>query len=207
MARLDYPAIVQELIQQLRRLPGVGPRSAERMTIWLLKHGQDCSRQLQGALAEAVERVGFCPTCGFYAQDAECGLCSDTRRDASSLCVVEQSSDILSIERTGAFQGHYHALGGRLSPLEQVGPEDLRIEELLVRARQPEVTEVVLALAADVEGESTSAYLAGRLASLPVRITRLAHGLPAGGGLEYADELTLQHAFRGRTVMGNGEVP
>lgn len=201
MAKIDYPPAVQNLIRQLRRLPGVGPRSAERMAVWLLRHGGECFGALSEALIETQSRIAPCAECGFYVQDEVCLVCDNGHRDSTQLCVVEQAADILSIERTGAFKGLYHTLGGRLSPLEHVGPGDLRISELLGRIRRGGVQEVILALSADVEGESTSSYLAERLQEFELSVTRIAHGLPVGGGLEYVDDLTLQHAFSGRAPL------
>ena len=206
MTRIDHPEPLKRLAVQLRRLPGIGPRGAERIALWLLG-GTDRTRpsDLAGAVTQAAEAVHPCPQCGFLTDETMCGICADESRAAGPLCVVEQATDILPLERTGAFRGRYHALGGRLSPLDHVGPDNLRIPALLARCRAaPAPVEVILALGADVEGEATARYLAELLhaefKSLPV--TRIAQGLPAGGGLESADELTLSRALTGRVAMG-----
>lgn len=206
MTRIDHPEPLKRLAVQLRRLPGIGPRGAERIALWLLGE-TDRTRpgDLAAAVTQAAEAVHPCPQCGFLTDEPMCGICADESRAAGPLCVVEQATDILPLERTGAFRGRYHALGGRLSPLDHVGPDDLRIPALLARCRAtPAPVEVILALGADVEGEATARYLAELLhaefAALPV--TRIAQGLPAGGGLESADELTLSRALTGRVAMG-----
>jgi recombination protein RecR len=198
MARADYPLPVTELIEELKRLPGVGPRSAERMALWLLQS----SKAQPGALAEAIlsaaSNVTSCPECGFFATVEGCPVCSDQGRERAKLCVVEQATDVLPIERSGAFKGLYHCLGGKLSPLDDVTPDDLRIGLLVKRLeRLPEV-EIILALSADVEGEATVNYLCDLLESRDCSLTRLAQGLPAGGNLEHADALTVARAFEGR---------
>ena len=206
MTRIDHPESLKRLAVQLRRLPGIGPRGAERIALWLLG-GKDRTRpaDLAAAVEEAAESVHPCPQCGFLTDAPICAICADDSRAAGPLCVVEHATDILPLERTGVFRGRYHALGGRLSPLDHVGPDDLRIPALLVRCRAtPSPSEVILALGADVEGEATSRYLAEILHDdfprLPV--TRIAQGLPAGGGLESADELTLSRALSGRVAIG-----
>jgi len=199
MARIDYPEEVRELVGELKRLPGIGPRSAERIAIWLLQHPKADAVALAGALQKARERVDACPRCGFFATAAGCPVCSDGKRDERLLCVVEQATDVVPIERSGAFKGRYHCLGGRLSPLDNVRPEDLRINGLLRRIEELDAeVEVILALAADVEGEATANYLAELLRGRGCSISRIAQGLPAGGGLEHADELTLVRAIEGR---------
>lgn len=207
MTKVDYPEEIRALIAQLKRLPGIGPRSAERIALWLLRSPQSPAGSLALALTHAAERVFLCPVCGFFAsRQGGCQLCQDESRDASAVCVVEQSTDILPLERTGVYHGQYHVLHGRISPLDNIGPEDLRIGELLNRLQHASVTEVILATGSDVEGEATSNYLATLLrgAHPGVHITRLAQGLPAGGGLESADELTLLRALSGRrNVHGN----
>lgn len=177
-------------------MPGIGPRSAERMALWFLEDGERASA-LAEALHDARTQVCHCAGCGFFSMTEICGICADDERE-NLLCVVERATDILPIERSGAFHGHYHALGGRLSPLEHVGPEDLRIGELMDRLDRHPFSEVILALNTDVEGEATANYLAEMLASRALRVTRLAQGMPAGGGLEHADELTLARALTGR---------
>lgn len=199
MKRADFPQPVRELISELKQLPGVGPRSAERIAVWLLQHPKARPEDLATAIGEADRRVEDCPVCGFFATAEGCGICSDESRDALSLCVVEQATDVLPLERSGAFRGRYHCLGGKLSPLDRVTPEDLRIPQLLRRLDSIEgEAEVILALGSDVEGEATANYLADLLRSRNCRLTRIAQGLPAGGGLEHADELTLMRALQGR---------
>jgi recombination protein RecR len=201
MAQADFPEPVRLLIGELKRLPGIGPRGAERIAIWLLQSPKADVPALAGALAAAKQAVVECARCGFFATADGCVLCDDPRRDGRVLCVVEQATDVLPLERSGAFRGHYHCLGGKLSPLDRVSPEDLRIPALLARLPDEPAegrTEVILALGSDVEGEATANYLADLLRPRNCRITRIAQGLPAGGGLEHADELTLMRALQGR---------
>ncbi len=199
MARADYPDAVRHLVDELKRLPGVGARSAERIAIWLLQHPKAEPLALSSALQRAKEEIISCPRCGFFATANDCSICDDSSRDDSLLCVVEQATDILPLERSGAFKGRYHCLGGKLSPLDQVSPEDLRIPGLLRRIEDAPVRiEVILALGADVEGEATANYLADLLRGKNCSTSRIAQGLPAGGGLEHADELTLLRAMQGR---------
>ncbi|MFD2256321.1 recombination mediator RecR [Luteolibacter algae] len=199
MARADFPAPVKDLIAGLKRLPGIGPRSAERMAVWLLQNKKAEPLALAEAIVAARNQVIACPVCGFFATRELCEICADTRRDDSLLCVIEQATDVLPLERSGAFKGRYHCLGGKLSPLDRVSPEDLNIAGLMERIAVVEgEMEIILALGADVEGEATSNYLADMLRGKPVKITRIAQGLPAGGGLEHADELTLLRALQGR---------
>lgn len=200
MKPADYPEPFRQLVMELRRLPGVGPRSAERMALWLLEDVERPSA-LAVSLAAARDGVRPCGACGFFATEEMCVICRDDGRE-ELLCVVERATDILPIERSGAFRGRYHALGGRLSPLEHVGPEDLRLSELMGRLERGNFTEVILALSTDVEGEATANYLADLLAPRGVRVSRLAQGMPAGGGLEHADELTLARAMTGRHRAG-----
>jgi len=196
----DYPGPFRDLVRELRRLPGVGPRSAERMALWMLED-QERPSTLSGVLNAARDGVQQCGQCGFFAVEETCEICRDENREPL-LCVVERATDILPIERSGAFRGRYHALGGRLSPLEHVGPEDLRLSVLSARLEGGAFTEVILALSTDVEGEATANYLADFLAACGVKISRLAQGMPAGGGLEHADELTLARAMSGRQIAG-----
>jgi len=198
MARADFPLPVRNLVAELKRLPGIGPRSAERMAVWLLQHKKAEPLVLAEALVEAHGKIIACPVCGFFATRETCGICSDPKRDDTILCVVEQATDVLPLERSGAFKGRYHCLGGKLSPLDRVSPEDLNIPELLRRVEAGGEMEIILALGADVEGEATSNYLADMLRGKSARVTRIAQGLPAGGGLEHADELTLIRALQGR---------
>jgi recombination protein RecR len=199
----DYPEPFTALVRELRRLPGVGPRSAERMALWLLE-----DRERPTAFAEALgmarDGLRHCTECGFFSVEEICVICAEDGRE-SLLCVVERATDILPIERSGAFRGRYHALGGRLSPLEHVGPEDLRLGELTARLDRGAFTEVILALSTDVEGEATANYLVEILAPRGVRVSRLAQGMPAGGGLEHADELTLARALVGRRQTGSDQ--
>ncbi len=195
---LDYPIALQSLILQLKRLPGIGSRSAERMSLWLLQQPTGALAALAEVLVLVEREIHPCPSCGFFATPEGCAICSSPDRDVRLLCIVEQPTDILPIERTGAFRGHYHALGGRLAPLDNVGPEDLRIGELMERIRDGAFEEVVLATSADVAGEATANYLAEILRSSKVRLTRLAQGMPVGGGLDTADSLTLHRAFQHR---------
>ena len=207
MSRIDYPDEIRALIAQLRRLPGIGPRSAERIALWLLRSRQRPAADLASALTAAADGVKLCGACGFFAGAADgCRLCGDPARDRRQLCVVEQSTDILPLERTGVYHGLYHALQGRISPLDNVGPEDLRVGELLERLGHGVVEEVILATGSDVEGEATAHYLAEliREAAPRVGLSRLAQGLPAGGGLESADELTLLRALSGRRTLTAG---
>ena len=182
-------------------MPGVGPRSAERIALWMVQAKGNQPEDIAGAITASRQSVRSCARCGFFAMEAICVICSDTSRGVDQLCVVEQATDILPLEKTGAFRGRYHALGGRISPLDHVGPDDLRIKELLARIEEEKFREIILALAADVEGEATTNYLAELLKPFPMTITRIAHGLPAGGGLESADELTLYQALAGRTEL------
>ena len=199
MSRADFPDPVRELIGELKRLPGIGPRSAERIAVWLLQSPKADAAALAGALRNAKETIRPCPVCGFFATATGCGICDDPKRDGRILCVVEQATDVLPLERSGVFLGRYHCLGGKLSPLDRVSPEDLNIPSLLRRIdATTEEIEVVLALGSDVEGEATANYLAELLRGKNCRLTRIAQGLPAGGGLEHADELTLMRAMQGR---------
>lgn len=198
MAEIHYPKEVLELVGELKRLPGIGSRSAERIAIWMLQHPKGNSASLAEVLERSRKEVVSCGVCGFFATSEGCPSCDATGRDENLFCVVEQPVDVLPIERSGVFRGRYHCLGGRLSPLDDVGPEDLRIPELLERVRTAEGAEVILATAVDVEGEATAGYLTELLKAHDCRVTRLAQGLPAGGGLEFADELTLTRAFEGR---------
>ncbi len=196
MAGIDYPEVVKQLMLELKQLPGIGQRSAERIAIWLLQHPKARPLQLAEALHAARAAVQPCGRCGFFATAGGCPVCSAPQRDDALLCVVEQATDIVALERSGAYRGRYHCLGGRLSPLNNVRPDDLRIPQLLERAGAG--VEVILALGADFEGDATASYLAGLLRGRGCRITRIAQGLPAGGGLEQADELTLVRALEGR---------
>ena len=201
MGRADYPEPVSALIEELRQLPGVGPRSAERIALWILQNAKANPGKLSEALQTAAREVTACGTCGFFATMAGCPVCSDEKRDRSQLCVVEQATDVLPIERSGAYRGMYHCLDGKLSPLDNVTPDDLRLGSLIRRIEEINGVEVILAVGADVEGEATANYLAELLDGKECRVTRLAQGLPAGGDLEHADALTLSRAFEGRRKL------
>lgn len=206
MSKVDYPEELRHLITQLKRLPGVGPRSAERIALWLLRSPQSPSADLAKSLTTAQAEVLLCPLCGFFASRAAgCMLCDNPARDTTTLCVIEQPTDILPLERTGAFKGQYHALHGRLSPLDNIGPDDLRIPALIQRLRSGAIHEIILATGSDVEGEATANYLtqAITLACPTLTISRLAQGLPAGGGLDSADDLTLYRALSGRRTLSS----
>lgn len=202
MPFIDYPAPIRELILQMKSLPGLGPRSAERLTLWLMGRGVSRLGELARALDQLQDRVKMCSECGFFTEkDQVCQLCHDDKRELHLLCVVEQAADVLRLERTGAYKGMYHVLGGKLSPLDNITPDDLRIDDLVRRARELATTEVILALGADVEGEATANYLADALRHSGIHVTRLAQGMPAGGGLDHVDEMTLHHALSGRRKM------
>ncbi len=195
------PESLTSLIASLTRLPGIGPRSAEGIALHLIQGEETEVQQLADNLLRARERVRFCDVCGALTEKSPCDLCTDTRREAALVCIVERPVDIISLEKSGTFRGKYHVLGGKISPLGGVGPEDLRIGELEKRLSQEPIREVVIALSTDVEGDATSFYLAKRLARQGLKITRIAHGLPAGTGLEFADELTLSRALEGRREL------
>ncbi len=182
-------------------MPGVGPRSAERIALWMVQSRADQPAQIAAAIAAVRQSIRPCARCGFFATAEVCEICQDPARATDLLCVVEQATDILPLERTSAFRGVYHALGGRISPLDHVGPEDLSIRQLRERVEKGAFSEIIFALAADVEGEATTNYLVELFKGKPVRLSRIAHGLPAGGGLESADELTLYQALSGRRPL------
>ncbi|WP_264031283.1 recombination mediator RecR [Cellulosimicrobium sp. SH8] len=197
-----YEGAVQDLIDELGRLPGVGPKSAQRIAFHLLAADASDVRRLADALTEVKARVRFCETCGNVAESEQCRICADPRRSPEVICVVEEPKDVVAIERTREFRGRYHVLGGAINPIENVGPGDLRIAELMTRLADGQVTEVILATDPNVEGEATATYLARMLGPMGLRVTRLASGLPVGGDLEYADEVTLGRAFEGRRLVG-----
>ncbi|HCP91266.1 MAG TPA: recombination protein RecR [Spartobacteria bacterium] len=201
MRKTEYPAALRDLIAQLRTMPGVGPRSAERIALWIIQARGDQPEQIARAIIDTRRAIHPCKLCGYFTTAEICEICADSSRAVDLLCVVEQSTDILPLEKTGAFRGRYHSLGGRISPLDHIGPEDLRIKELLDRVEKEKFSEIIFALAADVEGEATTNYLVDLLKNKPVTLTRIAHGLPAGGALESADELTLYQALSGRTKL------
>jgi recombination protein RecR len=197
-----YAQPVQELIDELGRLPGVGPKSAQRIAFHLLKVEKVDALRLAQAIAEAKDRVTFCDQCFNIAEGGSCGLCTDDRRDPTILCVVEEPRDIVAVEKTQEFNGRYHVLQGAISPIEGIGPEQLRIRELLARIEREGVAEVILCTNPNLEGEATAMYLGRLLKDLQVKVTRIASGLPVGGDLEYADELTLGRALEGRREVG-----
>ena len=196
-----YEGPVQDLIDELGRLPGIGPKSAQRISFHLLDADKDEVQQLVEAITTVKTSVSFCVICGNVTEQEECAICRDARRDRSVICVVEESKDVMAIERTRSYRGLYHVLGGAISPLQGVGPDQLRIRELMTRLSDETVQEIVLAMDPNLEGEATSTYLTRMLKTLGIRVTRLASGLPVGGDLEYADEVTLGRAFEGRTVV------
>ena len=196
-----YEGAVQDLIDELGRLPGVGPKGAQRIAFYLLAADPVDVRRLVSALTEVKERVRFCTVCGNVTEDEQCRICRDPRRDLTILCVVEEPKDVVAIEKTREFRGRYHVLGGAISPIEGIGPDDLRIRELMVRLADGVVSELIVATDPNLEGEATATYLARLVKPLGLRVTRLASGLPVGGDLEYADEVTLGRAFQGRRLL------
>jgi recombination protein RecR len=198
-----YEGVVQDLIDELGRLPGIGPKGAQRIAFHILAAEPADVTALADALREVKERVRFCVTCGNITEEEQCRICADPRRDLTILCVVEEPKDVVAIERTREFRGTYHVLGGAISPIEGVGPDDLRIRELLARLADGTVTEVILATDPNLEGEATATYLARLIGPMEISVSRLASGLPVGGDLEYADEITLGRAFAGRRRLGS----
>ena len=196
-----YDGVVQDLIDALGRLPGIGPKSAQRIAFHLLSADPTDVRHLVETIQIVKEKVRFCEVCGNVAEGDRCRICLDSRRSADVLCVVEEAKDVVAIERTREFRGRYHVLGGAIDPMAGIGPDDLRIKDLLIRLGDETVKEVILATDPNIEGEATATYLARILAPLGVKVTRLASGLPVGGDLEYADEVTLGRAFEGRRVV------
>jgi recombination protein RecR len=199
---VHYPEPVARLIDALQRLPGIGPKTAQRMTFYLLKRPVEEVRELAEALVAVKERIVYCQTCFNVTDQDPCRICADPARDGRLICVVEEPNDLLAMERTGEYRGRYHVLLGALSPLDGIGPEDLKVRELLARLDSGGTTEVILATNPNVEGEATALYLAKLLRPLGVRVTRIARGLPVGGDLEYADQVTLSKALEGRREMG-----
>jgi recombination protein RecR len=193
-----YEGVVQDLIDELGRLPGVGPKSAQRIAFHILAADPADVQRLGDALREVKEKVRFCTICGNVAEEDQCRICRDPRRDLTILCVVEEPKDVVAIEKTREFKGRYHVLGGAISPIEVIGPDDLRIRELMSRLSDTTIVEVILATDPNLEGEATATYLARMISPLEVAVSRLASGLPVGGDLEYADEVTLGRAFEGR---------
>jgi recombination protein RecR len=193
-----YEGIVQDLIDELGRLPGIGPKSAQRIAFHILAAEPADVMRLANVMREVKEKVRFCSICGNVAEQEQCRICLDSRRDLTVLCVVEEPKDVVAIEKTREFRGRYHVLGGAISPIEGIGPDDLRIRELIARLSDGAITEVILATDPNLEGEATATYLARLIGPLGVAVSRLASGLPVGGDLEYADEVTLGRAFEGR---------
>ena len=196
-----YEGVIQELIDELGQLPGIGPKGAQRIAFHILQADPADVARLAAALTEVKARVKFCQTCGNVADGDLCKICMDPRRDPTAICVVEEPKDVVAIERTREFRGRYHVLGGAISPMDGIGPGDLRIRELLVRLGSGEVTEVIIATDPNIEGEATATYLTRFLKEVGITVTRLASGLPVGGDLEYADEVTLGRAFEGRRAV------
>ena len=199
MASLPKP--LEALVAELNRLPGIGPRSAERLALHLIQADTAVAKRLAGVLVESRQQIVQCDQCGGLAEKTPCAICANPARDERVLCVVERAVDILNVEKSGAFRGRYHVLGGKISPMNGVGPEELRVDALEHRLEKGGIDEVIIALGTDVEGDATSHYLAKRLTKRDVEVSRIAHGLPAGTGLEYADELTLSQALEGRREL------
>ena len=196
-----YEGAIQEFIDELGRLPGVGPKSAQRIAFHILQSESVDIQRLVEAIREVKEKVKFCEICGNVSEDVQCRICRDPKRELHAICVVEESKDVQAIEKTREFRGRYHVLGGAISPIEGIGPENLRIKELMTRLADGAVTEVILATDPNLEGEATATYLARLIKPLGLTVTRLASGLPVGGDLEYADEVTLGRAFEGRRTI------
>ncbi len=198
-----FDGAIADLIAELGRLPGVGPKSAQRIAFHILQADEQDIRQLSDAMIAVKEKVRFCVDCGNVSEADLCVVCSDTRRDRSMICVVEEPKDVVAVERTREYRGIYHVLGGAISPIDGVGPDDLRVRELMTRLADGTVNEVVIATDPNLEGEATATYLARLLGPLGMTVSRLASGLPVGGDLEYADEVTLGRAFAGRRQVAN----
>jgi recombination protein RecR len=196
-----YEGPIQELIDELSRLPGIGPKSAQRLAFYIVKAPADEAKRLAEALLDAKEKIFFCRECGNVAEGELCRICRDPRRDATVICVVEEPKDAATVEKAGVIKGRYHVLGGAISPLDGIGPDDLRVQQLLDRVERNGVKEVILATNPNLEGNATAMYVAALVKPLGVRVTRLASGLPVGGDLEYADEITLSQALEGRREM------
>ena len=196
-----YEGPIQDLVDELNRLPGIGPKSAQRLAFHIVKSAGDDARRLADAIVQAKERVRFCRECFGVSEGELCKICADPSRDGDTICVVEEPKDVSVLERSGAIKGRYHVLGGAISPMQGIGPDDLRVGELLDRAKRNGVSEIILATNPNLEGNATAMYVAGLLKPLGIRITRLASGLPVGGDLEYADEVTLGQALEGRREM------
>lgn len=198
---LYYAQSISRLISELGKLPGVGPKTAQRLAFHLLNTSDEEALALADAIKEAKEKITYCSVCSNLTDEDPCFICKDTKRDESVICVVEDPKDIVAIEKTGEYRGKYHVLHGIISPINGIGPEQLKIKELLARVKEKPVQEVIVAISSSVEGEATGMYLAKLLRPLGIKVTRIAHGLPVGGDLEYADEVTLTRAFEGRTEL------
>ncbi len=198
---MNATSAIQKLLDELERLPGIGPKSAQRIAYWILNEDRIDATRLAQAIIEVKDTVHFCSRCFNYAQDELCDICASSKRDQNTICVVSEPRDIPPIERTGTFSGVYHVLGGALSPLEGIGPDDLHIAELLARLNDPNISEVILATNPNIEGETTASYLARLIKPLGVKVSRLASGLPVGGDLEFADEVTLGRAIEARREL------
>ena len=198
---MQLPEPLERLVQELSRLPGIGPKTAQRLAFHLLRTDKQRAESLAQAIADVKARIGYCERCYNIAEGSLCVICSSSRRDASVICVVESALDVLAIERTAEFNGQYFVLHGVISPIDGIGPDQIHVAQLLVRAREEGVEEVIVATDADIEGEATAVYLQRALAPLGIKVTRPAHGLPVGGDLEYADELTLARAMSGRRAF------
>ena len=196
-----YEGVIGNLIEKLGRMPGVGPKSAQRIAFWILEADREDVSELANSILEAKAKVRFCDTCFNVSEAEQCRICLDTRRDLKTICVVEESKDVIAIEKTREFKGRYHILGGAISPIDGIGPDDLRIKELLTRLADGSVMEVIVATDPNLEGEATATYLTRLLVPLGLTVSRLASGLPVGGDLEYADEVTLGRAFEGRRSL------
>jgi len=196
-----YEGAVQELIDELGRLPGVGPKSAQRIAFHILESNAEDMSRLAAAIVTVKEKVKFCQVCGNVTEQETCNICRDPRRDPTMICVVEESKDVIAVERTRSFRGRYHVLGGAINPIAGIGPDRLRIRELLSRLSDEQISEIIIATDPNLEGEATATYLVRMLKTLGITVTRLASGLPVGGDLEYADEITLGRAFEGRRSL------
>jgi recombination protein RecR len=196
-----YEGPIQDLVDELNRLPGIGPKSAQRLAFYIVKSQAEDARRLADAITRAKDRTRFCRECYGVSEGELCRYCSDPSRDPTMVCVVEEPKDVSAVEKAGVIKGRYHVLGGAISPMQGIGPDDLRVQELLDRVGRNGVTEVILAMNPNLEGNATAMYVAGLLKPLGVRVTRLASGLPVGGDLEYADEITLGQALEGRREM------
>jgi recombination protein RecR len=201
MSSAMYEGAIQDLIDALGRLPGIGPKSAQRIAFHILQSDAETADSLVDAVRTVKERVKFCTDCGNVSEEEKCRICRDSRRDPSKICVVEEPKDVIAIERTREFRGKYHVLGGAISPIDGIGPDQLRIRELMQRLSDSTITEIILATDPNLEGEATATYLARLIKPMGISVSRLASGLPVGGDLEYADEVTLGRAFEGRTSL------